>query len=59
MRRQAEDNDDEDSSYRPSERTEPSLSYTATASSRPRSGSQPTPSNALAMAQELLRYQPT
>jgi hypothetical protein len=48
-----------ESSYLPSRRTEPSLSFTATATSRTRSGSQLTPVQALAMAQELLRYQHT
>jgi hypothetical protein len=38
---------------------EPSLSFTATASSRARSRSQLTPVQALAMVQELLRYQRT
>jgi hypothetical protein len=49
--------EDLESSYLPSGRTEPSLSFTAT--SRARSGSQLSPAQALAMAQELLRYQPT
>jgi hypothetical protein len=39
--------------------TAPSLSFTATAKSHARSRSQLTPAQALAMAQELLRYQPT
>jgi hypothetical protein len=47
------------SSYILSGRSEPSLSFTATATSRAHSGSQLTPVQALAMAQELLRYQPT
>jgi hypothetical protein len=51
--------EDLESSYLPSGRTEPSLSFTATATSRARSGSQLSPARALAMAQELLRYQPT
>jgi hypothetical protein len=38
---------------------EPSLSFTASATSHARSGSQLSPAQALAMAQELLRYQPT
>jgi hypothetical protein len=50
---------DLESSYLPSGRTEPSLSFTATATSRARSGSQLSPAQALAMAQELLRDQPT
>ena len=50
VRRQASDDDDEGSSYRPSGRTEPSLSYSATISSHARSGSQPTPEAALLMA---------
>ena len=59
VRRQALDDDDEGSSYRPSGRTEPSLSYSATISSHVRSGGQPAPGAALLMAQELLRYRPT
>jgi hypothetical protein len=64
MRRQhvsAEEEEEEDleSSYLPSGRTEPSLSFTATATSHARSGSQLAPAQALAMSQELLRYQPT
>jgi hypothetical protein len=57
----AEEEEEEDlqSSYISSERTDPSPSFTATATSRARSGSQLTPVQALAMAQELLRYQPT
>jgi hypothetical protein len=57
----AEEEEEEDlkSSYLPSGRTEPSLSFTAIATSRARSGSQLTPAQALAMAQELLRYHPT
>jgi hypothetical protein len=54
-----EEEEDLESCYLPSGHTEPSLSFTATATSRPRSGSQLTPAQALAMAQELLRYQPT
>jgi hypothetical protein len=54
-----EEEEDLESSYMPSKRTEPSLSYTATATSRTLSGSQLTLVQALAMAQELLRYQPT
>jgi hypothetical protein len=57
----AEEEEEEvlESSYLPSGRTEPSLSFTATATSRARSGSQLAPAQALAMAQELMRYQPT
>jgi hypothetical protein len=51
--------EDLESSYLPSGRTEPSLSFTTTATSRAYSGSQLSPAQALAMAQELLRYQPT
>jgi hypothetical protein len=54
-----EEEEDLESSNLPSGRTEPSLSFTATATSRARSGSQLAPAQALAMAQELLRYQPT
>jgi hypothetical protein len=54
-----EEEEDLESSYLPSGRTEPSLSFTATATSPPHSGSQLAPAQALAMAQELLRYQPT
>jgi hypothetical protein len=54
-----EEEEDLESSYLPSGRTEPSLSFTAIATSRARSGSQPSPVQALAMAKELLRYQPT
>jgi hypothetical protein len=54
-----EEEEDLESSYIPSGRTEPSLSFAATATSRARSGSQLTHVQALAMAQELLRYQPT
>jgi hypothetical protein len=54
-----EEEEDLESSYLPSGRTEPSLSFTATATSCARSGSQLSPAQALAMAQELLRYQPT
>jgi hypothetical protein len=57
----AEEEEEEDlvSSYLPSGCTEPSLSFTAIATSRARSGSQLAPAQALAMAQELLRYQST
>jgi hypothetical protein len=51
--------EDLESSYLPSGRTEPLLSFTATATSCARSGSQLAPAQALAMAQELLHYQPT
>jgi hypothetical protein len=54
-----EEEEDLESSYLPSGRTEPSLSFTATATSRACSGSQLSPAQALAMAHELLRYQPT
>jgi hypothetical protein len=54
-----EEEEDLESSYLPSGRTQPSLSFTTTATSRARSGSQLSPVQALAMAQELLRYQPT
>jgi hypothetical protein len=54
-----EEEEDLESSYLPSGRTEPSLSFTATATSRARSGSQLAPTQAPAMAQELLCYQPT
>jgi hypothetical protein len=54
-----EEEEDLESSYLPSGRTEPSLSFTATTTSRAPSGSQLSPTQALAMAQELLRYQPT
>jgi hypothetical protein len=54
-----EEEEDLESSYLPSGRTEPSLSFTATATSRARSGSQMSPAQALALVQELLRYQPT
>jgi hypothetical protein len=54
-----EGEEDLESSYLPSEHTEPSLSFTATATSRAHSGSQLSPTQALAMVQELLRYQPT
>jgi hypothetical protein len=53
-----EEEEDLESSYLPSGRTEPSLSFTATTTSHARSGSQLSPAQALAMAQELLRYQP-
>jgi hypothetical protein len=51
-----EEEEDLESSYHPSGRTEPSLSFTATATSRAHSGSQLSPAQALAMAQELLCY---
>jgi hypothetical protein len=51
-----EEEEDLESSYVPCGRTKPSLSFTATATSRARSGSQLSPAQALAMAQELLRY---
>jgi hypothetical protein len=54
-----EEEEDLESSYLPSGQTEPSLSFTTTATSRARSGSQLSLAQALAMAQELLRYQPT
>jgi hypothetical protein len=49
-----EEEEDLESSYLPSGHTEPSLSFSATATSRARSGSQLSPVQALAMAQELL-----
>jgi hypothetical protein len=55
---EGEEEEDLESSYLPSGRTEPSLSFTTTTTSRARSGSQLAPAQALAMAQELLRYQP-
>jgi hypothetical protein len=54
-----EEEEDLESSYLPSGRTEPLLSFTATATSSARSGSQLSPTQALAIAQELLCYQPT
>jgi hypothetical protein len=51
--------EDLESSYLQFGHTEPSLSFTATATSRACSGSQLAPAQALAMTQELLRYQPT
>jgi hypothetical protein len=54
-----EEEEDLESSYHPSRRTEPSLSFTTIATSRAHSGSQLSPAQALAMVQELLRYQPT
>jgi hypothetical protein len=54
-----EEEEDLESSYLSSGHTEPSLSFTATATSRARFGSQLSPTQALAMAQELLCYQPT
>jgi hypothetical protein len=55
---EVEEEEDLESSYIPSGRTEPSLSFTATATCRAHLGSQLTPVQALAMAQDLLRYQP-
>jgi hypothetical protein len=54
-----EEEEDLESSYLPSGRIEPSLSFTATVTSRARSLSQLSHAQALAMAQELLRYQLT
>jgi hypothetical protein len=54
-----EEEEDLESSYFPSGCTESALSFTATAISHARSVSQMTPVHALAMAHELLRYQPT
>jgi hypothetical protein len=54
-----EEEEDLESSYLPSGRTDPSLSFTATATSCAHSRSQLSPAQALTMAQELLRYQPT
>jgi hypothetical protein len=54
-----EEEEDLESSYLPSGFTEHSLSFTATTTSRARSGSQLSPAQALAMVQELLCYQPT
>jgi hypothetical protein len=54
-----EEEEDLESSYLPSEHIDPSLSFTATATSHAHSGSQLSAVQALAMAQELLRYQPT
>jgi hypothetical protein len=54
-----EEEEDLESSYLLSGCTEPSLSFTATATSRAHSGSQLSHAQDLAMAQELLRYQPT
>jgi hypothetical protein len=54
-----EEEEDLESSYLPSGHTEPSLSFTATATSHARSGSQLSPAQSLTMAQELLHYQPT
>jgi hypothetical protein len=45
-----EEEEDLESSYHPFGRTEPSLSFTATATSHARFGSQLTPAQALAMA---------
>jgi hypothetical protein len=54
-----EEEEDQESSYHPSGHTEPSLSFTAIGTSHARSGSLLSPAQALAMALELLRYQPT
>jgi hypothetical protein len=54
-----EEEEDLESPYLPFGHIEPSLSFTATATSRAHSGSQLSPAQALAMAQELLRYHPT
>jgi hypothetical protein len=54
-----EEEEDLESSYLPSGRIEPLLSFTTTATSHAHSGSQLSPAQALTMAQELLRYQPT
>jgi hypothetical protein len=54
-----EEEEDLESSYLPSGHTEPSLSFTANATSGACSGSQMSPAQALAMAQEVLCYQPT
>jgi hypothetical protein len=54
-----EEEEDVESFYLSSRCTEPSLSVTATATSRAHSGSQLAPVQALAMVQGLLRYQPT
>jgi hypothetical protein len=54
-----EEEEDLESSYISFGRTDPSFSFIATATSRARSVSQLTPMHALAMAQELLRYQST
>jgi hypothetical protein len=51
-----EEEEDLVSSYLLSGRIEPSLSFIATTTSRAHSGSQLSPAQALAMAQELLRY---
>jgi hypothetical protein len=61
FRRQHVSAEEEDlvSSYLLSGHTEPSLSFTAIATSRACSGSQLAPAQALAMAQELLHYQST
>jgi hypothetical protein len=56
---EVEDKEDLESAYFPSECTKTSLSYNATATSHACSRSQLTLVQALAMAQELLRYQPT
>jgi hypothetical protein len=54
-----EEEEDLEYSYIPSGCMEPLLSFTATTTSCARSGSQLTPMQALAMAQELVRYHPT
>jgi hypothetical protein len=54
-----EEEKDLEFSYLSSAHTEPSLSFIATATSRAHSGCQLSPAQALAMAQELLHYQPT
>jgi hypothetical protein len=54
-----EEEEDLESSYLPPGCTDPSLSFTATATSCARSGSQLAPAQDFAMAQELRRYQPT
>jgi hypothetical protein len=54
-----EEEEDLESSYLSSGRKDPSLPFTATATSHACSGSQLSPAQALAMAQELLGYQPT
>jgi hypothetical protein len=53
-----EEEEDLESFYLPSGHTEPSLSFTAIATSRARSGSQLSHAQALAMAQELLLWGP-
>jgi hypothetical protein len=51
-----EEEEDLETSYLLSGHTEPSLSFTATATFRACSGSQPSPAQALTMVQELLHY---